>query len=89
MEDRLYRDTINKYGEEYQTAVAIEEMAELQKELTKALRGTPSRDHITEEVADVEIMLEQVKMIHGITDAQLADWKKQKRHRLKMRLENE
>lgn len=89
MEDRLYRDTINRYGKIAQSIVAIEELSELQKEITKYLRGSGSVDHIAEEVADVEIILEQTKMIHGITDAQLADWKKQKRHKLKMRLEND
>lgn len=38
MEDRLYRDTINRYGKIAQTIVGIEELSELQKELTKYLR---------------------------------------------------
>lgn len=86
MEDILYKRIINKYGKIAQTIVAIEELSELQKELTKYLRGSGSVDRIAEEVADVEIILEQTKIIHGLTPAQLNDWKKQKRERLKKRL---
>ena len=38
-------------------------MAELQKELSKLLRGNSNLKAITEEIADVEIMLEQLKII--------------------------
>lgn len=33
MEDRLYRDTINRYGKIAQSIVAVEELSELQKKL--------------------------------------------------------
>ena len=51
-----------------QITVAFEEMSELQKELCKYLRGRGSFEHIAEEIADVEIMLEQLKMLFFCTD---------------------
>ena len=38
-------------------------MAELTKELSKNIRGTKNVPAISEEIADVEIMLEQLKII--------------------------
>lgn len=62
-----YKDTfqtaIDKYGDEMQLTVAIEEMSELTKEICKHYRGEKNLDAISEEMADVYIMLEQMKMI--------------------------
>lgn len=44
-------------------------MSELQKELCKQLRGMGDKEHIAEEVADVEIMLAQMKEAFGIEHA--------------------
>lgn len=57
---------IAKYGKEHQTFVAIEEMSELMKALTKNMRGEHNRQDIVEELADVYIVLDQVMMMHGI-----------------------
>ena len=43
--------------------MAIEEMSELAKELCKRCRGRDNVEAIAEEVADVEIMLCQMKML--------------------------
>lgn len=74
---------INKWGCHLQTIVAIEELAELQKELTKALRDKPNRKKITEEIGDVEIMIEQLKIIFNINDADLIEAKEGKFDRLR------
>lgn len=51
------------YGEEHQMLKAVEEMAELQKELVKFVNNDCGDiDSILEELADVSIMLEQ--MVH-------------------------
>ena len=89
MEDRLYRTAVNRYGKQAQLIVAVEELAELQKEITKHLRGENNQEHITEEIADVEIMLEQVKMMCDINESQITVWKKRKRERLKKKLEDD
>lgn len=56
---------INSYGTKSQEDVAIEEMAELQKAILKHRRytGNETRAEIIDEIADVEIMIEQLKII--------------------------
>lgn len=61
-------DAISKYGESMQFIVALEELGELAKEITKYLRGKGDLQHIAEEMADVEIMLEQVKIMLPVGD---------------------
>ena len=54
---------LEAFGKEHQLIICMEEMAELTKELTKHLRGRDNIPQIAEEVADVEIMLEQLKIL--------------------------
>ena len=87
-----YKETIRRairtYGEDAQKVVAIEEMAELQKEIFKDLRHGGSYDHIAEEIADVEIILEQLKIMYECqTDVQ--QWIYRKLQRLKERMDKE
>jgi hypothetical protein len=63
MSEIIYKHLIDKFGEKAQVIVAIEELSELQKELCKYLRGDAGIRKISEEMADVEIMLEQLKLI--------------------------
>lgn len=58
-----YKTIINNYGESKQKIKAIEEMSELQKELCKDILHKGKKENITEEMADVEIMLNQLKII--------------------------
>lgn len=58
---------IKKKGQKHQMTVAIEELAELTKVLTKAVRGKPDDMHIAEEIADVEICLTQLKLMFDPT----------------------
>ena len=64
-EPHVLRKAIETFGAEHQQLVAIEEMSELQKELCKRYRGFDNREHIAEEIADVEIVLEQLTMMFG------------------------
>lgn len=57
---------IDTWGKCPQLIICMEEMAELTKELSKNLRGQDNDLAIAEEVADVEIMLEQLKLIFNI-----------------------
>ena len=50
----------------YDLIIAIEELAELQKTLTKALRGRMDRVAITEEIADVSLGIMRIQEICGI-----------------------
>ncbi len=81
-----FQYAIDTYGKEQQEIAAIEEMAELQKELTKDLRGLKNREYLAEELTDVLIMMDQVKYIHNITDAEIAKKRKYKALRLSKRL---
>lgn len=76
---------IEKYGAQAQVVVALEEMAELQQALTKFLRGNPDQRNINEEMADVSIMLEQLKLIFN-NRAAVTHWEHKKLTRLEQRL---
>ncbi|WP_066500007.1 hypothetical protein [Abyssisolibacter fermentans] len=62
----LYEKAIDKFGMVEQLVVAIEELAELQKEITKAIRGKANIKNMTEEIADVLIMIDQVTRMYFI-----------------------
>lgn len=67
-EKEIYRQALEKWGEVAQIVMVFEEMAELQKELSKNLRGKENRIEIVEEIADVEIMLAQMKLLFNIEE---------------------
>lgn len=86
-ESKVLQRALDTYGSVLQIVVTMEEMSELQKELCKDLRGQGSLEHIAEEIADVEIMLEQMKMLFCCTDA-VRNERRRKVERLKTRLDN-
>ncbi len=61
--DEILKLAISTYGAEPQIIMVMEEMSELQKELCKSLRGKDTRKAIAEEIADVQIMLEQMLIL--------------------------
>ena len=94
----IYWSAIETFGYDLQIAVAIEEMAELTKELCKAQRVTfagrggigdgliDNHDEIAEEIADVQIVLEELTLLFGVpVEVQIA--RRQKLARLEMRIE--
>ena len=81
----LYRRAIDTYGPDAQTRMVMEEMAELQKELCKYSRGADNLASIAEEIADVEIMLEQMMVLHDC-ESLVAGYKRYKLDRLEERL---
>ena len=83
-EQRIYRAALAAWGADAQTLMVFEEMAELQKELCKAARGKDNREQNAEEIADVEIMLEQMKVLHGCAEA-VAAYRESKLRRLAIR----
>ncbi len=78
---------MDKWGVDAQLNVAIEELSELIKEICKDKRGFGVPKQIAEEVADVEIMCEQLRFIYGLDDA-VDEWKDYKLKRLEKRLED-
>ncbi len=84
-QEEILRAAIDTYGPEAQMKMLLEEMSELQKEICKHWRGEDNVLHIAEEVADVEIMIEQIKMIFNIKPDVEAE-RNFKVRRLKIRL---
>ena len=79
---------IDHYGKETELIVCIEELSELIKELTKHLRGNPSLAGLTEEAADVSIVLDELFLIFGIR-AGVESVRRDKLLRLQYRIERE
>ena len=86
-EETVFDKAITTYGETSQIHMAWEEMSELAKELCKSMRYSKKqyKRKVAEEVADVEIMLEQLKLIFGI-DEDVEGWRLDKVVRLSERL---
>lgn len=82
----VIRLVIDRYGHKHQSVIAIEEMSELTKELSKAIRGIGNHDHLVEETADVMICLLQVREMYNIKDDELQDAINRKLERLDERL---
>jgi hypothetical protein len=85
----ILRKAIDTYGDQAQIDVCIEECSELIKALIKYRRSYgaekyAARDNVVEEISDVQIMLDQMRMIYGGT----ADQEAYKLERLEKRLED-
>ena len=85
-ESNIERQAIATYGKENQLIVAIEELSELQKELCKALRNKANIEHIVEEMADVDIIFNQLKIIFEIGENEIEANKRYKLNRLRDRI---
>lgn len=59
----IYEEAVSKFGAESQIEKMIEECAELIFALQKRKRG--GKSNVPEELADVEIMCEQMRIVFG------------------------
>lgn len=72
---------INTYGKSAQLDMVVEEMAELTKAISKLRRAgsddetRAAMENIAEEAADVQIMLDQLRMMFGIVTAPIEEEK--------------
>lgn len=82
----ILEKTIATYGKKMQLVVAMEEMSELIKELSKNIRGKDNVDAISEEMADVLIVVEQLMMIFE-NYSEVENWIDKKIARQKERLQ--
>ena len=73
---------INSYGNASQKIKAIEEMGELIQAISKTLLD--NENNVEEEIADVEIMLTQLKIMYNLSD--IENWRNYKLNRLKERV---
>ncbi len=58
----IYEEVVKKCGIEHQLVICIEELSELQKEICKYLRTGEHLQELAEEMADVEICLDQIQL---------------------------
>ena len=82
---KVYTKALIAYGDRMQMTVAVEELAECQKEICKILRGGENFPHLAEEIADATIMLEQLRIMFNINEL-VCDYMDQKIRRLEERL---
>ena len=83
--DEICRAALETFGAGLQVMMAIEEMSELTKELCKNGRGQENTTHIAEEIADVEIMLQQMVMLFDCAE-QVETFRRYKLERLAGRI---
>lgn len=67
----FYKTLIEKRGIAGQCVIAMEECSELIQAISKLYRGEKDTDHLTEEMADVIIMLNQLKIMFGISNNEI------------------
>lgn len=79
---------VKHYGKENQQRKAVEELAELALELCREPIGRSGKDRIAEEIADVEIMLRQLVMIHNC-QGEVDEYIEKKSYRLADRIVSE
>ena len=74
----VYEKALKLWGKDRQMLQAIEEMSELTKEILKNInRYKDNVGELIEETADVEIMLEQLKICYNIKQ-EVEDYKREK-----------
>lgn len=59
---------LEKFGSISELIITVEELSELQKEVTKQLRNEGKVENLIEEMADVYIVMEYLKLIFAIND---------------------
>ena len=72
MDEQILQSAIDTYGSRSQHDMLLEEISELQKEICKYYRNVNNEPQIMEEMADVLIMIEQVRMMQKVIDFKLA-----------------
>lgn len=64
-ENEIYQKAIDKFGHESQVKMAIEECGELIVALMHLGRGRVAIQSVIEEIADVEIIMGQLRVLFG------------------------
>lgn len=87
--NKILKKAISIFGEPLQHVIAMEECSELIKEISKGLRGEGNEISMVEEIADVLIMIDQLKLMHHISDKEIEDEIEFKLLRINGRLQKE
>jgi len=90
MSREIYLKTINKWGERAQLEMAQEESTELALAIRKFIRNQNDEtfDALSDEMADVEIMTEQIKFMFPEIEQKIYERKEIKLERLSRRVDN-
>lgn len=86
---RLYKQAVSKWGYSLQLCMLMEESAELIQAVSKVVRrgekDNSVYDNLAEEMADVEVMIEQIKITTDwmLLEDKVRFWKEKKLLRLK------
>lgn len=80
----VYDAAIEEWGEELQVDKAVEELSELTRELARWHLGYSNEDDLAEEIADAEIILEQLRRMFN--DERIDHHKERKLDRLRGRI---
>ena len=84
--EQLYRAALNTWGAEAQTKMVFEEIGEFMDALCKYTRGRVPAGHVAEEIADVQIMLEQMTVLFEV-ESRVQEYREYKLARLAERLQ--
>ena len=79
---KIYHEAVEKYGEECQLNKFSEELGEFLAEYGRLRNGANNLAAFAEELADLTIMLEQLRMIYGVDDevSEQMDYKVRRLH---------
>ena len=69
--EKFVKYIMDKNGKNYQFTIAMEEMSELIKELSKNIRGENNRNEIAEEAADVFMCLKEIFYFFDIDELEI------------------
>lgn len=99
IDEKINKETMNRYGIERQSLVAMEELSELQKAISKLVRNPEEktkplefkglRNNLIEEMADVVICMDQLKEYYKIKASDIQTVIDSKQARQRRRLEEE
>ena len=86
-EEVTLRKVINKFGKEAQCRQVMEECAELIQAVNKNLRSAGAKENLIEEMADVGIMLDQLRIMFEIKDTEINKIRYEKMKQIKRMVE--
>lgn len=99
IDEKINKETMNRYGIERQSMVTMEELSELQKAISKLVRNPEEktkplefkglRNNLIEEMADVIICMDQLKEYYKIKASEIQSIIDSKQARQRRRLEEE
>lgn len=87
-QERILRQNIQRNDTVEELVIIMEELAELSQQVSKKIRGKVDRMHLLEEIADVYICLDELKMLNSFTEKEIEIAKSVKLNRIRNKLDN-